>query len=144
MTKRTTRTAGGVVVGPHGKVVVVSQGGRSWSLPKGHIEAGETAMAAALREIAEETGLTQIILKGELGSYERYKMGMNPNEEDTTELKLITIFLFATQEQVLAPQDPHNPEARWVEIADVADMLTSPQDKAFFRQITPQITELLR
>jgi 8-oxo-dGTP diphosphatase len=29
-----------------------------WSLPGGHIEPGETAAAAALRELAEETGVT--------------------------------------------------------------------------------------
>jgi 8-oxo-dGTP diphosphatase len=29
-----------------------------WSLPGGHIEPGETARAAALREVAEETGVT--------------------------------------------------------------------------------------
>jgi 8-oxo-dGTP diphosphatase len=29
-----------------------------WSLPGGHIEAGETACAAALRELLEETGVT--------------------------------------------------------------------------------------
>ena len=29
----------------------------TWSLPGGHIEPGETARAAAVREVAEETGL---------------------------------------------------------------------------------------
>jgi 8-oxo-dGTP diphosphatase len=33
-----------------------------WTLPKGHLEAGESEQAAALREVLEETGLS-----GELG-----------------------------------------------------------------------------
>lgn len=31
--------------------------GRYWSLPKGHVEAGESAEEAALREISEECGV---------------------------------------------------------------------------------------
>ncbi len=31
---------------------------KCWSLPKGHMEAGETEVETALRELAEETGLT--------------------------------------------------------------------------------------
>jgi ADP-ribose pyrophosphatase YjhB (NUDIX family) len=38
-----------------------------WSLPKGHIEPGETAEEAALREVAEETGITARIV-GVLGT----------------------------------------------------------------------------
>ncbi|HXF53031.1 MAG TPA: NUDIX hydrolase [Hyphomicrobiaceae bacterium] len=33
-----------------------------WSLPGGHIEPGETAAAAALREVAEETGVSAELL----------------------------------------------------------------------------------
>jgi 8-oxo-dGTP diphosphatase len=33
-----------------------------WSLPGGHIEAGEAASAAALRELAEETGVTAALV----------------------------------------------------------------------------------
>ena len=46
-----TRSAGAVVTNDEGKLLVVSQRGTSWSLPKGHIDPGESALAASRREI---------------------------------------------------------------------------------------------
>ena len=43
------------------------QGRLLWSLPKGHIEAGETAEQAAVREVQEETGIAGVIV-AELGT----------------------------------------------------------------------------
>jgi len=42
-----TKSAGGVVINNHGRILVVSQKGTSWSLPKGHIDEGESACVAA-------------------------------------------------------------------------------------------------
>ena len=39
-------------------LVVSSSDGANWVLPKGHIDAGESAETAALRELAEEAGVT--------------------------------------------------------------------------------------
>jgi 8-oxo-dGTP pyrophosphatase MutT (NUDIX family) len=36
----------------------------NWGFPKGHLEDGETPAEAALRETAEETGLTDLALQG--------------------------------------------------------------------------------
>lgn len=36
----------------------------NWGFPKGHLEEGESPTAAALRETAEETGLTTLVLHG--------------------------------------------------------------------------------
>ena len=33
-----------------------------WSLPKGHLEDGETAEQAAVREVAEETGIDAVVV----------------------------------------------------------------------------------
>jgi len=131
---RKTRSAGGVVVNADGEVLVVSQRGKSWSLPKGHIDPGESALEAARREIYEESGIRDLELIGELGTYERRKIGVNGGE-DPSELKAITMFLFRTGERFLQPVDPDNPEARWVERSKVAALLTHQRDKDFFRAV---------
>jgi len=127
-------SAGGVVVNPEGKVLVVNQRGNSWSLPKGHIDPGEDALAAAKREIYEESGIRTLELVRELGTYERYRIGLKGGET-RTELKVITMFLFTTTQMALKPVDPKNPEARWVEKGKVARMLTHKKDKEFFRGV---------
>jgi ADP-ribose pyrophosphatase YjhB (NUDIX family) len=129
-----TRSAGGVVTNDEGKVLVVSQHGTSWSLPKGHIDAGENALAAAKREIYEESGIHDLELIRELGTYERHKIGVDGGE-DRSELKAITMFLFRTREKSLEPVDPDNPEARWVEKSKVALLLTHQKDKEFFERV---------
>jgi 8-oxo-dGTP pyrophosphatase MutT (NUDIX family) len=41
---------------------------RNWGFPKGHLEKSELPEAAALREVSEETGLTDLVLRGELAT----------------------------------------------------------------------------
>lgn len=52
------RSAGGLVVDGSRILLISTQAGRRWQLPKGHIEYGETPEQAALREVREETGVT--------------------------------------------------------------------------------------
>jgi len=129
-----TRSAGGVVTNDKGEVLVVSQRGQSWSLPKGHVDPGEDALAAAKREIYEESGIRDLELVRELGSYERHKISWDGGD-DRSERKVITMFLFRTSEKNLKPVDPDNPEARWVEKSKVALLLTHYKDKEFFRRV---------
>ena len=133
-----TESAGGVVKNKEGKILVVSQRGTSWSLPKGHIEQGEDALQASRREIQEESGITDLtVIKG-LGTYDRFKIGKDGGE-DTSELKTLHMFLYTTNENNLKPTDPDNPEARWMEVEQVAELLTHPKDKEFFLKILPII-----
>ncbi|HTM68316.1 MAG TPA: NUDIX domain-containing protein [Candidatus Binatia bacterium] len=135
-----TRTAGGVIIHERtGKVLVVSQNGDSWSLPKGHVERGESDLETAEREIEEESGITRLTFVRELGSYERHGIGYGGQGERTDEMKTIVMFLFTTGQDELRPLDPKNPEARWVARDAVAPLLTHPKDKEFFLGVLPSL-----
>jgi len=55
---------------PH--VLVIRDPYQNWGLPKGHLENGEGSGDAALREVAEETGLGDLVLGAELATIDWY------------------------------------------------------------------------
>lgn len=137
---KNTVSAGGVVLNKEGKVLVVNQHGNSWSLPKGHIDEGEEKYEAAIREIYEESGVRQLQYMYDLPSYERYKIALDGGD-DKSELKVIHMFLFKTNQETLCPIDPDNPEAKWVDRGDVAELLTHKKDKEYFLSIIDRLEE---
>jgi ADP-ribose pyrophosphatase YjhB (NUDIX family) len=136
-----TVSSGGVVLNEKGDVLVVSQHGNSWSLPKGKLDPGEDKLSAAKREIYEESGVSELEMIKELGTYKRYKIGLNGGE-DKEEYKTITLFLFKTSQIELDPQDGDNPEAKWVKADQVAPMLTHPRDKEFYEEIMHEFSNI--
>ncbi|HVQ44280.1 MAG TPA: NUDIX domain-containing protein [Candidatus Saccharimonadia bacterium] len=62
-------TAGGVVyrrAGSHVDILMIQDRLGRWTIPKGHVEAGESLEQTALREVAEETGLQEFRLGDKL------------------------------------------------------------------------------
>ena len=109
-----------------------------WQLPQGGININESPHKAIFREIYEETGITNPKLIKSIGSFGRYRIGLDGND-DKTEHKTIHIFLFHSQQKILKPIDQNNPIAKWVPYIEVEKILTHPSDKKFFNKSIKKI-----
>lgn len=131
-----------------GKMLLVFQHSNTWSFPKGGVESGESELEAAKREIGEETGITDLTLVKELGSYERYSIGKDGiSEQKDWGLRKRTIFLFATSQTNLDGR--HDPtgeitDARWVTIDEAIDLLTHPKDKEFLASVRERVENAVK
>jgi ADP-ribose pyrophosphatase YjhB (NUDIX family) len=87
-------TAGGIVYRKNPKtrqteILLIQDAKNRWTIPKGHIEEGESAKQTAEREIGEETGLKNINVRNWLGKINfRYRRG-NSLVLMTTEIFLV-------------------------------------------------------
>jgi len=94
-----------------------------WSLPKGHIEAGETPEQAALREVAEETGITSEITKS-LGVIDFWFMAGGKRIHKT-----VHHFEFTETGGLLAAQESEVDEVSWFPLEEIVDKLAYPDEK---------------
>lgn len=72
---RIETSAGGVVyrrMADGARFLLIRDPYGNWGLPKGHIEGDESPSAAAVREVAEETGLEPVTVVAELPSIDWY------------------------------------------------------------------------
>lgn len=104
--------AGGAVFNHEGQFLLIKRMGK-WDLPKGKIDAGETKEIAALREVEEECGITELKLGSEITTtYHTYKM------HNYRFLK-ITYWYFMTTNYagILRPQQEEQiTQAEWVNL----------------------------
>lgn len=91
--------AGGLVFRPDGHILIMYRRGY-WDLPKGKLDSGETAAAAAVREVAEETGVTDIVRHQEYTiTYHTYRL-----KDGRRVLKRTVWYLMEAPDQPLTPQ----------------------------------------
>jgi ADP-ribose pyrophosphatase YjhB (NUDIX family) len=123
-------SAGGLVVDlagdvPRGALIgrTDRQGRLLWSLPKGHIEAGETPEQAALREVQEETGIAGEIV-AELGVIDFWFVA-----EGRRIHKTVRHFLMRRVGGELSDADVEVDEVAWVPLSDIRGRLAYPDER---------------
>lgn len=93
-------------------------GARVLCLPKGHIDPGEDALGAAIREVREEAGV-EVELIAELG-----EIGYWYRREGRTVFKSVDFFLFKYMSGDLDDHDDEVEQARWIDLREAAGELS--------------------
>lgn len=110
--------AGGLVCNEEGRYLIMKRRGK-WDLPKGKVNSGESIPDAALREVTEECGLSNLeIISPLMSTYHCYWL------DDQSILKRTSWFdMKATGKEPLVPQsDEDITEVKWVRKEDLREI----------------------
>jgi ADP-ribose pyrophosphatase YjhB (NUDIX family) len=100
-----------------------------WSLPKGHVEAGETPEEAAVREVEEETGIRGRVL-APLGVIDFWFVA-----EQRRVHKTVHHFLLVADGGELSDADIEVVAVDWVPLQEVAQRLAYADERRLLAQV---------
>ena len=136
-------SAGGLVIdrsgsAPRAAVIArLNRAGRmEWCLPKGHLERGETAEQAAVREIEEETGIRGTIV-GSLGTID-YWFSVDGRRVH----KMVHHYLLeAVGGELSIEGDPDHEaiDVAWVALEELNTLLAFPNERRIAREATARL-----
>ncbi|MCB0922943.1 MAG: NUDIX hydrolase [Mycobacterium sp.] len=108
-----------------------------WSLPKGHIEQGETAEQTAIREVAEETGIHGDVLAA-LGRIDYWFV-----TDGRRVHKTVHHYLLQFRGGELCDEDVEVTEVAWVPVAELSHRLSYADERRLAR-VANELIELLQ
>lgn len=109
------QAGGGIVWNENNELLMINRLGK-WDLPKGKLDPGENLEECAVREVMEETGLSDIVLDQlAKATYHIYKM------KDRWILKYTEWYLMRAPMQKLVPQEEEDiSQADWIAKDEIA------------------------
>lgn len=131
--RRTAYSAGGVIYRSQGTgfevALIATNERRRWGLPKGHVRRGEAAEAAAIREVAEETGLNGLVER-HLATIEYwFRAG------STRIHKYVDFFLMRYVDGVLVPQQTEVDDAQWFALEEALRLASFDRERDVLIQV---------
>ena len=108
-----------------------------WSLPKGHVEPGETEAQTAVREVAEETGISGRVI-GKLGTIDFWFVAEGRRVHKTVHHYLL-LAADPLHGLVLSDEDVEVSEVAWVPLEEVAARLAYADE----RRLLDRVPDLL-
>jgi 8-oxo-dGTP pyrophosphatase MutT (NUDIX family) len=139
-------SAGGLVLdrrGPGANGALIGRldrrGRLLWSLPKGHVERGETEEDTAVREVMEETGIRGAVV-GKLGTIDFWFVADGRRIHKTVHHFL----LVATDPDdglELSDEDVEVSEVAWVPLGEVASRLAYADERRLLERVPDLLAE---
>jgi 8-oxo-dGTP diphosphatase len=96
-----------------------------WSLPKGKLLPGESLEAAAVREVAEETGWHSDLVR---------PLGTTEYEDRRGRPKVVTYWLMRPESGQFKPSDEVD-RLLWLSIPEAKELLTYPHDRDLLEKV---------
>ncbi len=113
------QAGGGVVINGEKEILFIFRRGK-WDLPKGKLDKGEEIEACAIREVKEETGLTQVFVnKFLMTTYHTY----DENGKHILKESHWYVMKAPSREQLVPQQEEQITELKWVAEKDIPALL---------------------
>lgn len=129
-------SAGGIVISnnPNKQILLtIYTHIKGLGFPKGHVEKSETYEQAAIREVTEETGLTELKILKKLGVYTK----VATERDGTPVLKDIHMYLMSSDK----PDYHQEAEEQydWFDVEDAINQMAVAEDKEFLKSIVKEV-----
>lgn len=139
-------SAGGLVLdrlGPTARGALIGRLDRSgrllWSLPKGHVERGESETQTAVREVAEETGITGTVV-GKLGTIDFWFAAAGQRVHKTVHHYLL-VAADPVQGLELSDADVEVSEVAWVPLEELRGRLAYADERRLLDRVPDLLAE---
>ncbi len=107
-----------------------------WSLPKGHVEAGETPEMTAVREVEEETGISGHVI-APLGEIDFWFVAGGRRIHKT-----VHHFLLLAEGGELSDADVEVTEVAWVPLAEIDGRLAYEDERRLVRHVPALLSDI--